>query len=133
MVHHIKSFLETQAVIISGRDSKLDEIRRRQEIDRLAQFPALNPLPVIEIDHKGQVTYLNPAGRKLLQELNGDETDVDLILSREYIDKAIECLQSGTQVHSKEVQLNGSVFLWTGKTVPLKVVAGACCAQSIKF
>lgn len=39
------------------------------DIVRLASFPRLDPSPVIEIDHHGAVTYLNPAAESLFPDL----------------------------------------------------------------
>lgn len=35
----------------------------------LASFPELNPNPIIELDFEGHLSYLNPAARKLLPDL----------------------------------------------------------------
>ncbi|MBU1777565.1 MAG: diguanylate cyclase [Gammaproteobacteria bacterium] len=41
----------------------------QEEILRLASFPRLLPSPVIEFDHAGEVTYLNPAAERVFPEL----------------------------------------------------------------
>jgi PAS domain-containing protein len=42
----------------------------RDEVERLASFPELNPNPVIEMRSDGAVTYANPATRRLLPDLD---------------------------------------------------------------
>jgi len=47
-------------------------VERRQakeEIIRLASFPRLNPIPVIELDAAGEVSYLNPVAERVFPEL----------------------------------------------------------------
>ena len=41
----------------------------QEEILRLASFPRLNPIPVIELDSAGELTYANPAAGKLFPDL----------------------------------------------------------------
>ena len=61
----------------SKQNSVLNEERQasiRQSLERLASFPELFSNPIIEIDFRGNVTYLNPAAAErfptLKQELN---------------------------------------------------------------
>ncbi|HSV49086.1 MAG TPA: PAS domain S-box protein [Candidatus Acidoferrales bacterium] len=46
-------------------DRKKDE----KEIERLASFPTLNPNPVIEVGINDEITYLNPAAKKLFPDI----------------------------------------------------------------
>lgn len=41
----------------------------QEEILRLASFPRLLPSPIIELNHAGAVTYVNPAAERLFPEL----------------------------------------------------------------
>ena len=58
----ITSILESN---IDLTESKTAE----KEIERLASFPTLNPNPIFEVDFKGNVTYTNPAAKKLFPDL----------------------------------------------------------------
>jgi two-component system, cell cycle response regulator len=42
----------------------------QEEIRRLASFPRLTPIPEIEVNSSGEVTFANPAAEKLLSNLN---------------------------------------------------------------
>jgi PAS domain S-box-containing protein len=44
-----------------------------REIRRLASFPELNPLPILEVDEKGQVIYANPATWRMVEKLGLSE------------------------------------------------------------
>jgi PAS domain-containing protein len=43
------------------------------EVKRLASFPELNPMPVVEIDNKGGLTYANPAAQKDFPDLENKQ------------------------------------------------------------
>lgn len=47
----------------------------QEEILRLASFPRLTPIPVIEVNSSGEVTYANPAAEKLFPNLNSPDLD----------------------------------------------------------
>ncbi len=42
--------------------------RANRQLSRLASFPEMNPNPIIEVDSRGKVTYLNPAAVKRFSE-----------------------------------------------------------------
>jgi diguanylate cyclase (GGDEF)-like protein len=47
----------------------LDRQRAQKEIQALASYPTLDPNAVIELNHAGEVTYINPAAEKLFPDL----------------------------------------------------------------
>ena len=47
------------------RDELVDA---KHQIARLASFPELNPAVIVELDHQGQIYYMNPAARKQFPE-----------------------------------------------------------------
>jgi len=49
----------------SGEDIT-ERIKMEEALARLASFPELNPNPVVEVDLAGEVSYLNPAAKRLL-------------------------------------------------------------------
>jgi signal transduction histidine kinase len=83
-----------------------------RDIRTLASFPEKNPYPVIECDLDCNVTYLNPAGRKLIDELGmkekqllpSDITDVALGLKKlkkkiEYREVKVDRVVLGEYIH----------------------------------
>jgi PAS domain S-box-containing protein len=60
-----------------------DITSRKQEektIHHLASFPELNPNPVMEIDASGELTYCNPAGYRVMENLGIDNNNFSAIL-----------------------------------------------------
>lgn len=47
----------------------------QEEILRLASFPRLTPIPVIEVNSSGEVTYANPAAEKLFPNQSSPDLD----------------------------------------------------------
>lgn len=56
----------TTIIRIFGNDIT-DRIETERNLARLASFPEGNPSPIVEFDLKGNITYINPAGRKLFK------------------------------------------------------------------
>lgn len=48
---------------------------RSDEMKRLASFPELSPHPIIEIDFKGRITYMNPSAKLSFPDLFDDEME----------------------------------------------------------
>jgi PAS domain S-box-containing protein len=55
--------------IMSGQDIT-DRKMAEERYIRLASFPAFNPNPVLEVDFKGNITYTNPATKKVFPNLD---------------------------------------------------------------
>ncbi len=81
---------------------------KNQELTRLASFPEMNPNPVIELDIKGQVTYVNPAGSLVFPELS------HLGLGHPGLEKVVNALEAVLSGEEKmivqEVSLSDRVF-----------------------
>ena len=43
--------------------------RAEEETARLASFPILNPVPIVEVDMDGRVSFVNPAAQRLFPDL----------------------------------------------------------------
>ena len=72
----------------------IERKQAQEEILRLASFPRLLPSPVIEFNHAGEMTYLNPAAERVFPELGA------LGLSHPLLHGLVELfatLQQGTQ------------------------------------
>ncbi|MFQ6616588.1 MAG: PAS domain S-box protein [Fidelibacterota bacterium] len=90
----------------------------RQEVERLADFPKENPFPVVELDIRLTLRYINPAGEELLKRLKLKKDEVRMILPSGCDRLVRNSLRTGTDVPATEVELDGSILLWTGH--PLK-------------
>ncbi|NWG01298.1 MAG: PAS domain S-box protein [Syntrophaceae bacterium] len=55
--------------------SKMKKEKVEERIDRLASFPELDPNPIVELDLKGHVQYLNPSAKKLFPDLRSKGSD----------------------------------------------------------
>lgn len=64
---HIRNYMKVAEDITEKK-------RYEKKMLRLATFPELNPLPIIETDLEGNVTYLNPEARMTFPELLGEES-----------------------------------------------------------
>jgi len=85
----------------------MNNILMLKEIENLASFPQKSPYPVIECDTECNITYLNPAARKLVNELG--------IRGREILPPYIPETASGPDTRNKEfsyheVRFGGMVF-----------------------
>ena len=92
--------------------------RMRREVDRLADFPRENPLPVVEMNVEGKLLYLNPAGDALLKRLHLTRKEIDQILPENYRQLIKSALEQGVDISAQEVTLEDMDLLWTGH--PLK-------------
>ena len=54
---------------LSSGEDITDRIKMEKALIRLASFPELNPNPVVEVDLAGEVSYLNPAAKRLFPDL----------------------------------------------------------------
>lgn len=88
--------------------------RMRREVDRLADFPRENPLPVAEMDADGKLQYLNPAGDALLKRLHLTRQEIDHILPKNYRQLIQSALEEGSDIPAQEITLEDMDLLWTG-------------------
>ena len=101
------------ATLLEDRTKSLQRLMEAQEIKnreltRLASFPEMNPNPVIEFDIHQQVTYINPAGKKIFPDLQ--EKRLDHPLMEQVID-ALECVLAGEEKRIiQEVSVSHFVF-----------------------
>jgi PAS domain S-box-containing protein len=99
---------DTGGIIISFEDVT-ERKRTRQRIAHLASFPELNQSPIFEADWEGQITYANPAARRLFPTL--EETGAKHPLLKEWSSVA-GALSAGTKpVIVREVDSDGLVLL----------------------
>ncbi|MDZ7663545.1 bifunctional diguanylate cyclase/phosphodiesterase [Thiohalophilus sp.] len=66
----LTSITTDQAVSICAVIRDISERKQaEQELQRLASFPELSPMPIIEITRQGELTYTNPAAKVTFSEL----------------------------------------------------------------
>jgi PAS domain S-box-containing protein len=82
--------------------------RAEQEIARLASFPQLNPNPVIEVDLKGNITFINPAASEAIRK-NGLQSAQSLLPAdlRGILQAA---RKTGKTQFYREIELQETVF-----------------------
>ena len=84
---------------------QLGETSIQQSLERLASFPEMFANPIVEIDFKGNITYLNPAALKLFPALKKDKLDHPLLKGIFDLLKVIE-----KKSLTREVKINNRVF-----------------------
>lgn len=98
-----------------------ERVKAQREIERLANFPLENPLPVMEMDSDGNFTYLNPAAKKLLTE-SGESGKGDLLPSS-FKASILKAIREGNEPPSEAISIGERIFLWSVNFLPkLKLV-----------
>ncbi len=90
-----------------------DRNQARREIERLANFPMANPMPVVEVDFYGTPSYINPAGIELLDRMQLDMSQVSRILPKAYRQHIREAISQNTGIAAQEVNLRDLKLLWS--------------------
>lgn len=80
------------------------------EIEKLSRFPQANPNVVMELSTAGEVLYVNPVGKKLLDELGVPEDDLEELLSPGYRDLIRDSLDTPGQAFRDEAVARGRAF-----------------------
>ncbi|MFQ6607296.1 MAG: PAS domain S-box protein [Fidelibacterota bacterium] len=91
-------------------------VEAQKEVERLANFPRLNPQPVLELDIKGNLTYINPAGEKLLNQYR--TKSLDKILPHDFRRSVIQNFKSRKTTPSEAIVLGERTFLWSAYLLP---------------
>ncbi len=104
---------ESQGAVLIAKDIT-ERKTAQKEIERLANFPRRNPMPVIEINVDCNVTYMNPATEAILKQLGLSKSQVSNILPENCKQMVKDGLEKGGKVSSREVQFADRVLLWSG-------------------
>lgn len=67
-----KITLQGETHIVTTMVDITDRKKAEKEIARLASFPTLDPNPVLEVDQSGDITYLNPASKRLFPSIESE-------------------------------------------------------------
>lgn len=106
----------------SAREAMLnildDVTTARKELERLAEFPTRTPLPVVEVNEEGIVTYFNQSAHELIHHLKLDEAHAGEILPGDYKSLVKHAIKTGVDIRQTEIKLGRRVFLWTGHPIP---------------
>lgn len=86
----------------------------REWLERLANFPERNPLPVVEMNRGCEVTYMNPACQQLLERLGKTKDEIHYILPRKCDQLIKDSLEGKIAIYAEEVTVGNKVLLWSG-------------------
>ena len=93
----------SRRTITTSREEHQTSIQ--QSLERLASFPELFSDPIVEIDLKGNITYLNPAALKRFPNLKKDKLQHPILAGIISLVKA-----KGRNALVREVKIEGRVF-----------------------
>lgn len=95
------------------KEQSLEIQRAVHELERLAAFAENTPNFVVSINSAGQIVYINPRGRVILQALSLTVESIVKVLPND-IDRLIEsCIKQQRVLQELEVEYSGVVLLWT--------------------
>jgi PAS domain S-box-containing protein len=99
---------QVQVVAVMRDITARKQIER--EIARLAQFPNLNPNPVLECEPDGAICYANPGAKRLLGALSASVRAQVLVPG--FPEMAQRCCATGEPVQGVETTIRGRTLLW---------------------
>lgn len=108
----IDTLLSTKKITLQGEThivtTMVDITERKKaekEIVRLASFPTLNPNPVIEVDQNGNITYLNPASKRLFPAIESEGLRHTFFCDWESVKREFNDKDTGT--FGRDIKVNG--------------------------
>jgi diguanylate cyclase (GGDEF)-like protein/PAS domain S-box-containing protein len=100
--------INKQTLVISeGNIEKEDSTNL--ELTKLASFPELSPNPIMELDWKGNITYLNPAAKSKFKELTLTSSPLDHPLVNGLL-KSSKSHGSNNNLFVREVKIGEQIF-----------------------
>lgn len=84
-----------------------EQLANDRERERMASFPELSPIPVIEVDLKGVPTYMNPVSVELFEDLQEHRTLHPMING---IEEIIEHMKTTGRSYVRTVELDGKHY-----------------------
>ncbi len=114
VVNHQFSLIERQGKW--ERIETSDAKRAGRQLQRLSSFPTLNPNPVVELDMKGKVTYINPAGKALWKDYIAERGAK--LLAETWTDTLDILRSSKNQIMTREFVVGDARYLLTLCLIP---------------
>ena len=103
--------LDQQGVLKGGFGTVQDiteRIKAEAELAHLASFPELNPMPILELNMAGDITYLNPAARTRLPDLLTRGSRHPFLANWEALVNALR--SENTHLLSRDINVGGSWY-----------------------
>jgi len=92
-----------------------DDITERKQAEEknnwLASFPTLNPTPILEIDQKKGIVFINTSAKNLFPDLENKQIDHPFVAGT--IKYFTELNSSTVTHHDREIEVNGQWYLQT--------------------
>jgi len=83
------------------------------DLKSLAAFPVNSPTLEISMNVKGEIQYINPAGKKILHDLELRAEQFHVLMPADILQLIRQCLDTQVAVHDFEVEASGQIFQWT--------------------
>jgi signal transduction histidine kinase/ABC-type amino acid transport substrate-binding protein len=91
--------------------TEITERKRAEErMEHLASFPRINPNPVMETRASGEITYSNPAIRRILEDAGMDRNNVKVFLPGDFDDILSQIRQDPSSIVHREITIKDKVF-----------------------
>jgi PAS domain S-box-containing protein len=104
--------------ILSGKDVTDRKLVEERYI-RLASFPAFNPNPVVEVDFEGNITYTNPATKKVFPNLEKKGLNQPFFSDWENVSSAFKGKISMEYSFGREIKLGEHWYLQQFSFMPI--------------
>ena len=98
---------------ISTQHDITEKKKAEEAIKELAKFPSENPNPVLRIDDKGNVLYMNEAIKNVLKEMGLREKGINKILPGNLKELIAKSLKTGKPFYGLEVIIGDEVYSYT--------------------
>lgn len=112
-----KSFLSAEC-ILKSLEYSIRTFNAKEELKWLASFPEKSPIPIIEINYDGKITYLNPVAKELFPDL--EEKVFSHQFLQDIVEKIFESTHKGKIPISREIEVSGKYYHQTISLIPEK-------------
>ncbi|MGD9391085.1 MAG: PhnD/SsuA/transferrin family substrate-binding protein, partial [Thioalkalispiraceae bacterium] len=100
--------VENETLVIAALHDISERIESERELKRLASYPELDPMPIVEYSMQEQrVTYLNSAARQYFPELEHNSNDHPLL---ENIDELYNELKSNDNQLIRDIEFHNTIY-----------------------
>ncbi len=105
--------------VFSGQDMTDHKLVEERYI-RLASFPAFNPNPVVEVDFDGNVTYTNPATKKVFPDIEKQGLNQPFFANWETVKSSFKGKNSMDYSFGREIKLGVHWYLQQFSFIPIE-------------